>query len=79
MFIGLGLDSTTGINLVPRGCTGIGFFPILLQYKKAHTSVKTVEVLLSVEGECHGILGQAQGEGQDISFPSLRRVTHFQR
>ena len=28
-------------------------------------------------GEGHGILGQAQGEGQKISFPLLRRATSF--
>ena len=31
----------------------------------------------SKRGGGHGILGQAQGEGQKISFPSLGRVTSF--
>ena len=37
--------------------------------------VKIVRVSSAIEG--HGILGQAQGEGQEISFPSLGRVTSF--
>ena len=30
-----------------------------------------------MQGEGHGILSHAQGEGHKISFPSLGRVTSF--